>query len=114
VVPTLTFRLLFGFVILHHERRELLHIGVTDLRPRASPTPLVTASSANRNARWMVAQITCRLYPRPRIVLIRPSQGEPAASKPRAKPRPNEIRVDAGHAGVGVHAAQYAPGPHGG
>jgi putative transposase len=30
VVPTLTFRLLFGFVILRHHRRELLHIGVTD------------------------------------------------------------------------------------
>ena len=32
VVPTLTFRLLFGFVILHHDRRELLHIGVSDIR----------------------------------------------------------------------------------
>src|SRR5438093_7735006 len=30
VVPTLTFRLLFGFVILRHDRRELLHIGVSD------------------------------------------------------------------------------------
>jgi hypothetical protein len=30
VVPTLTFRLLFGFVVLRHDRRELLHIGVTD------------------------------------------------------------------------------------
>src|SRR5499426_4048024 len=30
IVPTLTFRLLFGFVILRHERRELLHLGVTD------------------------------------------------------------------------------------
>jgi putative transposase len=30
VVPTLTFRLLFGFVILRHHRRELIHIGVTD------------------------------------------------------------------------------------
>jgi putative transposase len=30
VVPTLTFRLLFAFVILRHDRRELLHIGVTD------------------------------------------------------------------------------------
>jgi len=30
VVPSLTFRLLFGFVILRHDRRELLHIGVTD------------------------------------------------------------------------------------
>jgi putative transposase len=30
VVPTLTFRLLFGFVVLRHHRRELIHIGVTD------------------------------------------------------------------------------------
>jgi putative transposase len=30
VVPTLTFRLLFGFVILRHDRRELINIGVTD------------------------------------------------------------------------------------
>src|SRR5215470_15943114 len=30
VVPTLTFRLLFGFVVLHHQRRELLHVNVTD------------------------------------------------------------------------------------
>jgi len=30
VVPTLTFRLLFGFVVLHHQPRELLHVNVTD------------------------------------------------------------------------------------
>jgi len=30
VVPTLTFRLLFGFVVLRHERRGLLHVNVTD------------------------------------------------------------------------------------
>src|SRR5262245_19718781 len=30
VVPTLTFRLLFGFVILRHDRRDLVHLGVTD------------------------------------------------------------------------------------
>lgn len=30
VIPTVTFRLLFGFVILRHDRRELLHLGVTD------------------------------------------------------------------------------------
>ncbi len=30
VAPTLTFRLLFGCVILRHHRRELLHIGVTN------------------------------------------------------------------------------------
>jgi putative transposase len=30
VVPTLTFRLLFGFLILRHHRRELVHVNVTD------------------------------------------------------------------------------------
>src|SRR5437870_13768217 len=30
VVPTLTFRLLFVFVILRHDRRELVHLNVTD------------------------------------------------------------------------------------
>jgi putative transposase len=30
VVPTLTFRLLFGFVVLRHDRRELIHIGIAD------------------------------------------------------------------------------------
>jgi putative transposase len=30
VVPTLTFRLLFVFVVLRHDRRELLHLHVTD------------------------------------------------------------------------------------
>ncbi len=35
VVPTLTFRLLFVFVVLHHDRRELLHLNVTD-HPRPS------------------------------------------------------------------------------
>ena len=30
VVPTLTFRLLFGFIVLRHDRRELVHIDVTD------------------------------------------------------------------------------------
>jgi transposase InsO family protein len=30
LVPTLTFRLLFVFVVLRHDRRELLHINVTD------------------------------------------------------------------------------------
>lgn len=30
VVPTLTFRLLFGFVVLRHDRRELVQVTVTD------------------------------------------------------------------------------------
>jgi len=30
VVPTLTFRLLCAFVVLRHDRRELVHFNVTD------------------------------------------------------------------------------------
>jgi transposase InsO family protein len=30
VVPTITFHLLFGFLILRHDRRELVHVNVTD------------------------------------------------------------------------------------
>ena len=37
-VPTLTFRLLFVFVILRHDRRELVHLNVTD-----QPTAVWTA-----------------------------------------------------------------------
>ena len=37
-VPTLTFRLLFVFVVLRHDRRELLHLNVTD-----HPTAVWTA-----------------------------------------------------------------------
>ena len=29
VVPTLTFHLLFVFIVLHHERRRIVHVGVT-------------------------------------------------------------------------------------
>ncbi len=29
VLPTVTFRLLFVFIVLHHERRRIVHIGVT-------------------------------------------------------------------------------------
>ena len=38
LVPTLTFRLLFVFVVLRHDRRELLHVNVTD-----HPTAVWTA-----------------------------------------------------------------------
>jgi putative transposase len=38
VVPTITFRLLFVFVVLRHHRRELLHLNVTD-----HPTAVWTA-----------------------------------------------------------------------
>ena len=38
VVPTITFRLLFVFVVLRHDCRELLHVNVTD-HPRQSGPP---------------------------------------------------------------------------
>ena len=38
VVPTLTFKLLYGFVVLSHDRRRILHVNVTD-----SPTAEWTA-----------------------------------------------------------------------
>ena len=38
VVPTATFRLLFVFIVLHHERRRIVHFGVT-----AHPTSLWTS-----------------------------------------------------------------------
>jgi hypothetical protein len=42
VLHTATFRLLFVFVVLHHERRRIVHFGVT----------------ANPTAAWVVQQIT--------------------------------------------------------
>ena len=38
VVPTATFRLLFGFVVLAHQRRRVVHFNVT-----ANPTAMWTA-----------------------------------------------------------------------
>src|SRR4051812_17172311 len=42
VVPTVSFRLLYGLVVLRHERRRLLHVGVT----------------AHPCAEWIARQIT--------------------------------------------------------
>ena len=42
VVPTLTFRLLFAFIVLRHDRRELVHVNVTD-HP-TDPAPRWSAS----------------------------------------------------------------------
>jgi hypothetical protein len=30
VVPTAAFRLLYGFIILRHDRRRIVHFGVTE------------------------------------------------------------------------------------
>ncbi|WMT79619.1 hypothetical protein [Bradyrhizobium sp. Ash2021] len=42
VVPTISFRLLYGFLVLHHGRREILWIGTT----------------AQPNAEWLARQLT--------------------------------------------------------
>ncbi len=39
VVPTVTFRLLFGFVVLLHERRQIVHFNVTDHPSSATIAP---------------------------------------------------------------------------
>jgi hypothetical protein len=41
-VPAVTFRLLYGFVVLRHERREMVHFGVT----------------AHPSAEWTAGQLT--------------------------------------------------------
>jgi hypothetical protein len=38
VVPTISFRLLYGFLILQHSRRQLLWLGVTSRRPLDCPS----------------------------------------------------------------------------
>ena len=47
VVPTATFRLLFGFVVLHHERRRIVHFGVT-----ANPTMAWAAQQIREAFPW--------------------------------------------------------------
>ncbi len=47
VVPTATFRLLFGFVVLHHERRRIVHFGVT-----ANPTTVWVAQQIREAFPW--------------------------------------------------------------
>ncbi len=47
VVPTATFRLLFGFIVLHHERRRIVHFGVT-----ANPTMVWVAQQIREAFPW--------------------------------------------------------------
>ena len=50
VVPTLTFRILFVFVILHHARRHIVHVNVT-----AHPTSQWTAQQIREAFPWETA-----------------------------------------------------------
>ena len=47
VVPTATFHLLFGFIVLHHERRQIAHFGVT-----ANPTMAWVAQQIREAFPW--------------------------------------------------------------
>ena len=68
VVPTATFHLLFGFIVLHHERHQIVHFGVTanprwrgshsrserhsrGARRRGTRSATGTAHTGNRSAR---------------------------------------------------------------
>jgi transposase InsO family protein len=50
VVPTLTFRILFVFIVLHHARRHIVHINVT-----THPTALWTAQQVREAFPWETA-----------------------------------------------------------
>ena len=50
VVPTATFHLLFGFIVLHHERRQIVHFGVT-----ANPTMAWVAQQIREAFPWGTA-----------------------------------------------------------
>src|SRR5579864_1277144 len=54
VVPTATFRLLFVFLVLSHDRRRLLHFGVT-----SHPTAEWTAGNWSRPSSGIVHHATC-------------------------------------------------------
>ncbi len=47
MVPTATFRFLFGFIVLHHERRRIVHFGVT-----ANPTTVWVAQQIREAFPW--------------------------------------------------------------
>ena len=60
VVPTATFHLLFGFIVLHHERRQIVHFGVT-----ANPTMAWVAQQIREAFPWGTA---------PRYLIREPSR----------------------------------------
>jgi hypothetical protein len=56
VVPTISFRLLYGFLVLRHSRREILWLGVTDYPSRSrdghsGPADRTTTAMAERTLR---------------------------------------------------------------
>ena len=50
VVPTAAFRLLFVFIVLHHERRRIVHFGIT-----TNPTSTWTAQQIREDFPWDTA-----------------------------------------------------------
>src|SRR5262249_13341449 len=54
VVPTLRFQILYGFLVLAHERRRIVHFAVT-----AHPTAEWTAQQMREAFPWIRRQGTC-------------------------------------------------------
>ena len=56
VIPTISFRLLYGFLVLRHSRREILWLGVT----------------THPSAEWIARQLTeaCAWSPPPRYIIV--------------------------------------------
>ena len=65
VVPTLTFHLLFVFVVLRHHRRELLHVNVTDHPSAVRTARQVIEAFRRRPARNTYYGIETRSTARP-------------------------------------------------
>jgi transposase len=49
-IPTASFKLLFGFFVIHHDRRRILHINVTESRSRGRLRPSTSSTTATRSS----------------------------------------------------------------
>ena len=75
VVPTATFRLLFVFIVLHHERRHIVHFGVT-----AHPTPLWASQQIREAFPW---ETWTRVYSAARSCFRGMTRARPASTTAR-------------------------------
>jgi putative transposase len=85
LVPTLTFRLLFVFIVLRHDRRELLHVNLTD-----HPQPSGPAGSSSRRSRIIRLRATSSVIVTASMVMSSCGASKPwgfaKSSSPHARP----------------------------